>query len=213
MQSAVFNSSGDVVFPDCRRRCYKMEWKGANPLYCWYTTRGKERWVCTVTPAPHTPNSLSTLLLSYCGTENILSYLWICFGRHKPAISILIQSRLCGIQLVSVVGEGGLLQAWASCEIFEISCTMLVTPAVDANIRFKLWRVLHNVSFSLGRSGVFSCCGSELLFVYPTTKRDRDSASGPCSDCRNRRCFGSMVNAKNRFWMLPLFFYISAFWL
>lgn len=183
-------------------------------LYTADTPPGAKKGEFAPLPQPHThPIVSQLLLLSYCGTENILSYLWICFGRHKPAISILIQSRLCGIQLVSVVGEGGLLQAWASCEIFEISCTVLVTPAVDANIRFKLWRVLHNVSFSLGRSGVFSCCGSELLFVYPTTKRDRDSASGPCSDCRNRRCFGSMVNAKNRFWMLPLFFYISAFWL
>ena len=42
---------------------------------------------------------------------------------------------------------------------------------------------------------ITSRCGSDLLSVHPSTKRDWYSAPGPCSDCSCRRCSGSKVTA------------------
>lgn len=68
---------------------------------------------------PVTVDGLFQPLLVYllCFSAQLNKCFLLC--RHKLAIPVLVQSRVCGVQVVSVVGERGILSSRATCEEFR----------------------------------------------------------------------------------------------
>jgi len=77
----------------------------------------KQRIEYTAHTAPGTKKGEALPVTAHvvsCLSADFIKVRVLC--RHQPAAPPLLQSGVCGVQLVPVVGEGGLLQSRAACE-------------------------------------------------------------------------------------------------